>query len=411
MILLHKPKGAKISDEIRDKILTFLYFEKGGSFGYAAKQKKNKWLYSNRWEASEEKLSEIFAEEGEAIIVLNSHTDQTRESERVPIYKPDEDGNWMLLFQAGPFNEISSGFSTHGGSQYNNGYAGIHKLYDNFLKFLEVDEAKKIIDEFANKGANYPSNGYFISIDSGGCTRHGNLWKEIEGVFYSSDLWKHTAGLSKDEREKKKLSTPIYGYTPRGATKIITQYGAKKSIVAEDEGTNLNNIFLGLSFAEISANMKATYTPRCQDNHSYVLSIRAYSPLFGELPSGPWSFNSISYAVSGKFERYVHNPKLFELNSIKDGVHKELKADKEVRVTLTLRDLNPNGVLREFEITLIPNERIVPKRGSNNRDSLIAKLEKRIRDSSPTFDFGEYSLDEATEEDLAAFAASFGIDA
>lgn len=407
MILLHKPKGIQISNETRDKILTFLSFEKGGSFSYAVNKKKNHWTYTDRWGVKEESLDEILNGEAEAVLLLNSYTDQTRDYEKVPIFREGGNDKWFLLFQAGTFSEISSGFSHN--MQNVNSYARIHKLYDNFLKFLSPLEARKTIEKFADKGEKFAANGYFITIDAEGCHRHGNFWKEIDGVFYSSDFWKDTVGLGKEEREKKNSFTPAHSYMGKSPTKYITQYNAKKT-VEEDESINIPNVFLGLSFAEISADMKANYMPQSRLSNCYLTHARLYSPLLGEIEAGKLAFNSITYWVNDKFERYTNDPKLFELNSVKDAVHSALKKDYKVKVNLTFRDLEKQGIsLQEFEILLLTNERPIVPRTSSKRDILIDKLKKRIQDSTPDFDVESYDFNDSTEEDLAVFAASFGI--
>lgn len=79
-------------------------------------------------------------------------------------------------------------------------------------------------------------------------------------------------------------------------------------------------------------------------------------------------------------------------------------------MNLTFRDLEKQGILlQEFEILLLTNERPIVPRTSSKRDILIDKLKKRIQDSTPDFDVESYDFNDSTEEDLAVFAASFGI--
>lgn len=408
MILLHKPIGTKISQENRDKILTFLSFERGGSFSYAKKQKKTQWLYSTHWITKETELDALLNEDTEAILLLNHYTDQAKEFEKVPIFKRGEENEWFLLFQAGSFNEISSGFSQNNGSgSYNNGYTGLHKLYDNFLKFLNSLEMRKIIDNFANKGDKFPQNGHFITIDSDGCHRHGDLWKEVDGVFFSSNLWKDTHGLSKEEREKKKLSiSTTYSYTKRVAKKI-THYNAKKSIVEEDEC--IKNVFLGLLFEEIPIEMKADYMPQSRLSNCYLVHTRLHSPILGELESDSerLAFDSITYYKNGEFGRYIADPKVFEINSIKSVVYNALREDHNVKINLVFRNLAKQNSLQEFEIILLPKG--CPIIQPNKKSDLINKLKKMIKESTPKFKIENYNFDDATEGDLTALATSFGI--
>ena len=163
-MIMHKPSGVKISDELLAKIkkeytgLEVYYF-------YRTAGDSKKWFYSEKGMKLAE--SDLLNQDYESVIYFNKSTYMSSLPNPVDILKTDD--SCFITCGVGLFPFLIA-----------QNDRGPEVMFDNFLKFLDIPSLHAFL---ANMCKNYRIN-YVVTTNYAPARRYGN-WNEIEGAYFS----------------------------------------------------------------------------------------------------------------------------------------------------------------------------------------------------------------------------------
>lgn len=163
-IIVHKPAGVTISEELLAKIRK--EYTGPEVFHIYRNAELNEWFYSEK-AAKIVDTKELFVPENESIILFNKTHTVGFLPNPVDIQRNAE--SWFITCGVGFFPFLIA-----------QNDKGAEIMFDNFLKFLDIPSLHGFL---LNMCKNYRIN-YVSTVNGQPIRRYGN-WNEIEGVFFS----------------------------------------------------------------------------------------------------------------------------------------------------------------------------------------------------------------------------------
>lgn len=166
-IMIHKPKGVEITEEILNKLNK--EFPSNLIFSIYLEEDKNKWFADVASPISKDLNRRLFGPDIESVLILGDYI-HSGTSSPISIHYGNDDSPWYIVAGAGTLTFISDKERS------------FKIFFENFLKFLDICAVKKLIKKIS---LNCPGLAYTFVTAKNRVERLGH-WEEYQGVFFSS---------------------------------------------------------------------------------------------------------------------------------------------------------------------------------------------------------------------------------